>query len=317
MNRTHRLAPLAAAPAALAVLALALTGCSTTAQTAAGPTGSATGAAAPIQIVASTNVYGNIASQIGGSAVSVTSIIDDPDKDPHEYQADAQNQLALSKAAIVIENGGGYDDFVDTMLSSAKNPGVTVLNAADISGIDQKPADGEFNEHVWYDMPTVSKVVDQLTAALKAADPADAATFSANAATFQSKLDAIEAAEASTKADSAGKGAAITEPVPLYMLTAMGLTNKTPEAFSEAIEEGTDVAPDVLSQTLALFSTNAVDVLAYNSQTSGPQTDAVLNAAKTAGVTVVPVTETLPAGDDFISWMTDNVNNITAAVSSK
>ncbi|MCU1476632.1 MAG: transporter substrate-binding protein [Subtercola sp.] len=317
MPRIHRLAPLAAAPAALAVLALALTGCSANATVAAGSTASAGADGTPIPIVASTNVYGDIAAQVGGNAVTVTSIIDDPDKDPHEYQADAQNQLALSKAKIVIENGGGYDDFVDTMLSSANNAGATVLNAADISGIDQNPADGAFNEHVWYDMPTVSKVVDKLTDALKAADPADAATFTANSTAFQSKLATIEAAEAATKAESAGKGAAITEPVPLYMLTAMGLTNKTPEAFTQAIEEGTDVAPDVLSQTLALFSSNSVDVLAYNSQTSGPQTEAVLNAAKAAGVAVVPVTETLPAGDDFITWMTDNVNAITAAVSSK
>jgi zinc/manganese transport system substrate-binding protein len=334
MNRTHRLVPLTIAPAALAVLALTLSGCSAPGSAAstgsagsagsAGSTSATSGSSAssgatgaPIPIVASTNVYGDIASQIGGSAVAVTSIIDDPDKDPHEYQADAQNQLALSKARIVIENGGGYDDFVDTMLSSANNSSATVLNAANISGIDQKPADGEFNEHVWYDMPTVSKVVDQLTDALKTADPADAAIFTANAAAFQAKLDTIEATEAATKAESAGKGAAITEPVPLYMLTAMGLTNKTPEAFSEAIEEGTDVAPDVLSQTLALFSSNSVDVLAYNSQTSGPQTEAVLTAAKAAGVPVVPVTETLPAGDDFISWMTGNVNAITAAVSSR
>ena len=247
----------------------------------------------------------------------MTSIIDDPSKDPHEYQADSQNQLALSKAQVVIENGGGYDDFVDTMLSSANNPDVKVLNAANISGIDQHPSDGSFNEHVWYDIPTVSKVVDQLTSAFSSADAADASTFQANADAFKTKLQSIQDAEAAAKTDLAGKGAAITEPVPLYMLTAMGLVNKTPEAFSEAIQNGTDVAPDILAQTLALFSSGQVAVLAYNSQTSGPQTEAVLTAAQTNGVAVVPVTETLPAGKGFISWMTSNVTAITAAAASK
>ncbi|GGF19669.1 metal ABC transporter solute-binding protein, Zn/Mn family [Subtercola lobariae] len=314
MRRTPRLVSITIAATALVALSASLAGCSAAAPTAAGSSAQTNSGAAPIQIVASINVYGDIAAQIGGSEVSVTSIIDDPDKDPHDYQADAQNQLALSKAQIVIENGGGYDDFVGAMLSSAKNTEATVLNAADISGFDQNPASGEFNEHLWYDMPTVSKVVEQLSTALTAANPASAATFAANAASFQAKLTTIEAAEAAAKTVAAGAGAAITEPVPLYMLTAMGLTNKTPDAFSKAIEDGTDAAPTVLAETLSLFSSHAVAVLAYNSQTPGPQTDAVLNAAKSAGVAVVPVTETLPAGDDFIRWMTANVTAIAAAV---
>ncbi|CAN5245447.1 zinc ABC transporter substrate-binding protein [soil metagenome] len=291
-----------------------LSGCAT------GPgTGSAGSGAvgAPIAIVASTDVYGDIASHIGGSAVSVTSIITDPSKDPHEYTADAQNQLALSRAAIVVENGGGYDDFVDTMLSSAKNPGVTVLNVASISGYDQQPASGAFNEHLWYDFATVSKVADQLATRLGSIDPANASTFSANAVAFQREIASLEATEAQLKAAHAGTEVAITEPVPLYLLTALGLVNVTPEKFSAAVESGTDAAPDVLAQTESLFTSGQVKLLVYNSQASGPQTDAVLAAATSAGAATVAATETLPRGSGYVQWMTDNLAALSSALSEQ
>ncbi|TIH40912.1 metal ABC transporter solute-binding protein, Zn/Mn family [Subtercola vilae] len=312
--RLTRFTTLATITSIAALTSLALSGCSTS--TSASGTGATSGSAGtPIAIVASTDVYGDIAAQIGGDKVSVTSIIDDPSKDPHEYAADARNQLSLSKAAIVIENGAGYDDFVDTMLQSANNPTAKVLNAADISGYDQKPADGEFNEHLWYDFPTVQKVVDSLAATLGALDAADAPTFTANADAYKQKLTALEATEADMKVSFAGRGAAITEPVPLYMLQAIGLVDKTPGAFSTAIENGTDVAPDVLASTLALFSDKQVSVLAYNEQTSGAQTEAVLNAATAAKIAVVPVTETLPSGSSYIGWMTDNLAALKTALS--
>jgi zinc/manganese transport system substrate-binding protein len=270
-----------------------------------------------VRIVASTNVYGDIAEQIGGDRVSVTSIIDSPDKDPHEYEADARTQLALSKAQLVIENGGGYDDFVDTMLSAADNKIAPVLNAADISGYEQEPAEGEFNEHMWYDFPTVQKLSEELVGQLSAIDPEGAETYEKNAEAFDGQLAALEQQEQDIKASFDTAGAAITEPVPLYMLDAAGLANKTPDAFSEAIEEGTDVPADVLKQTTDLFSSGEVKVLVYNEQTDGAQTELVLTAAKDAGVPVVPVTETLPEGTDYISWMTTNLNALQGALSGK
>jgi zinc/manganese transport system substrate-binding protein len=267
-----------------------------------------------IHIVASTNVYGDIAKQIGGDRVSVTSIISDPSQDPHSYEADAQVQLALSKADLVIQNGGGYDDFVDTLLKGAKNPKVTLLDATTISGYDQKPATGEFNEHLWYDFPTVKKVAAKIESSLAKLDPTDASTFAARSATFTGAVGMLESTEASLKTSIAGDGVAITEPVPLYMLDAMGLVNKTPEKFSAAIQEGTDVSPVVLAETLALFSDHAVKLLAYNDQTSGPQTEQVLAAAKKAGVAVVGARETLPTGKDYIEWMTGTLASMTAAL---
>src|ERR1700754_4262510 len=234
-------------------LVMAVSACGSSSADGAGASGTSPSSGTTLSVVASTNVWGDIVKQIAGDKVRITSIISDPDADPHSYEANSRTQLELSQADIVIENGGGYDDFVDTMLKAAKNTKAKVFNVVDISG-KTAPAGGDLNEHVWYDFPTVEKLTNQLVSTLSQKDPADAATFNAGAAAFGQKLTQMQATEASIKAAHAGAGAAITEPVPLYMLDASGLVNKTPPAFSEAVEEGTDVSATVLAQTLALFS---------------------------------------------------------------
>ncbi|MEV0222862.1 zinc ABC transporter substrate-binding protein [Streptomyces sp. NPDC050704] len=290
-----------------------LAGCGSSSDSGSDADTSQAAASSVVPVVASTNVYGDIAEQIGGKKVAVTSIISDPDQDPHSYEANTRNQLALSKAKVVIENGGGYDDFVDRMLKSGGNSSAEVINAVKISG-KTAPAGGELNEHVWYDFPTAGKVADSIAAALAKADPADSATFTKNAAAFKSKLKPLEAKEAQIKTDHGGESVAITEPVPLYVIEASGLKNATPAAFSEAIEEGDDVSPKTLQATLAQFTGKKVKALVYNEQTSGPQTEKAEQAAKTAGIPVVPVTETLPAGEDYLGWMTANVDALASAL---
>jgi zinc/manganese transport system substrate-binding protein len=274
--------------------------------------GSATGDAAPsagLSVVASTNVYGDIVRQIAGDRATVTSIFNDPSADPHSYEANTRTQLDLSKADVVVENGGGYDDFVDTMLAAAGSD-ATVLNAVRISG----RGGADLNEHVWYDLPSMAKLTGQLVGTLSAADPAGAATFRANAAAFEGKLRDLERAAGEIKAAHGGAGVAVTEPVPLYLLDACGLVDKTPAEFSEAIEEGTDVPAGVLRETLSLFTGKQVRLLAYNAQTTGPETAQVLDAARDNHVGVVPVTETLPAGKDYVTWMSGNLDAIRAAL---
>ena len=305
--------------ALIAVVSLAVAGCSTS--SVGSPSGSPTSASAAsgaglVNVVASTNVYGNIVETIGGPAVAVTSIIDNPEKDPHEYEADAQTQLALSKAQLVIENGGGYDDFMDTMVKSARAK-PTVINVADVSGLNQHPSGGEFNEHLWYDLPTVEKLVAQLVTDLSAAAPGQAATFNSNAKAFTHQLGQLKQDEAAIKAKHAGEGVAITEPVPLYLLEAAGLVNKTPGKFSEAIEQDTDVPPAVLKETEDLFDTKQIKLLAYNQQTTGPQTEAVLAAAKRNNIPVVPVTETLPTDQTYLTWMQANLRPISKALTNE
>lgn len=154
--------------ASLALLA----GCGNSSSDSGSDSSTAQGAASSskVKVVASTNVYGDITEQIGGDKVDVTSILSDPDQDPHSFEANTQNQLALSKAEVVIENGGGYDDFVDRMLKSSNNSSAELINAVKVSG-KAAPEGGELNEHVWYDFPTVSKIADRIAAALGKAHP--------------------------------------------------------------------------------------------------------------------------------------------------
>jgi len=317
-SRTTLSAALFAGTAATALL---LSGCAS-----AAPAEEASG----VSIVASTNVYGSIAEAIGGDLVSVTSLISSAAQDPHSFEASAQDQLALSKADLVIENGGGYDPFIDTLLD-ASGTDVPVVNASEASGLldadhdhdaeaeEHTEDDGHdhiegFNEHVWYSFHGVGHVAEEITAQLSEIDADNAATYEANYTAFAAQIEELEASAEALHSQTEGLGAAITEPVPLYLLTEAGFTNRTPEEFSEAIEEGTDVAPATLQQTLALFAAGSVSLLAYNSQTASSETEQVRAAAEANSVAVVEFTETLPDGADYVSWMTDNLNAISAAL---
>ncbi len=266
-----------------------------------------------VRVVASTDVWGDVVRQVGGPDVLVDSLIDDPSQDPHDFQADARDQLAVSRARLVVVNGGGYDDFLTQLLTNAPASTATV-DAAAASGLDRSPRTAGFNEHLWYDVPAVAAVADRIAAELGRVDPAHATTFRARAERFRAELAGLQRTEADIRRTAAGKSVAITEPVPLYMTAALGLVNRTPPAFSEAVEEGGDVAPAVLRAQLALLSGHRVAVLAYNEQTAGATTDQVLAAAKAADVPVVGVRETLPDGMGYVEWMQHDLAALRAAV---
>ncbi|KQS09302.1 ABC transporter substrate-binding protein [Curtobacterium sp. Leaf183] len=297
---------LLALPLVAGAAALALTGCATS------PASSDASGDGTVRVVASTNVYGSLVKTIGGDHVSVTSILDDPSQDPHSFESSAQTQLAVSKADLLIENGGGYDDFMTTLAKSADTKAATI-NVVKLSGLDEG-GDAEFNEHVFYSYPTMVKLVADVADRLGSLDSADKGTFAANAKTLTTKLQDLESQTAAAKQSDQGEKVAYTEPVPGYLFDAMGLDNVTPEAFSEAIEEGDDVPPAALNDTLKLFSDRTVKLLAYNEQTSSPETEQVKKAADKAGIPVVGVTETLPKGEDYVSWQQANIDAVTAAL---
>ena len=291
----------AVASAALAAAAVT-SGCSTV----------AAGADGVLSVVTSTNVYGDLAASVGGDAVTVTSFLTGTGQDPHSYEASAHDELALAKADVVIENGGGYDDFMGDLLHAAGGS-ATVLDAVRLSG-HRPGADGSLNEHVWYDLRSVRRVVARLVSVLSAVDPGGAAGFAARAATLTAGLHALEETEAQLRDRYAGAGVAVTEPLPLYLLGACGLVNRTPAEFSEAVEEGTGVPASVLNDTLQLFTDHDVRALVYNAQESGPETDKVVAAARDAGIATVPVTETLPGGQTYLTWMRANLSAVAKAL---
>ncbi|MEH6374601.1 zinc ABC transporter substrate-binding protein [Streptomyces sp. KLMMK] len=295
----------------VALCAVLLPGCDSSSD--AGGERRSTAPASAVRVVASTNVYGDIVRQVGGDRVAVESIISDPAQDPHSYEASSRNQLALSRARVVVENGGGYDDFIGKMLRAANNTSVDVVNVVQVSG-KTAPAGGELNEHVWYDLPTAGRLATRLADALTRADPADGAFFHRNAEAFGGRLASLEAEEARIKADHPGTAVAVTEPVPLYLTEASGLRDMTPADFSAAVEEGTEVPASSMRQMLDLFTGKRVKALVYNQQTTGPQTEKVKKAAVDNGIPVVPVTETLPQGQDYVSWMKANIDALRKAL---
>ncbi|MBO9045630.1 zinc ABC transporter substrate-binding protein [Curtobacterium flaccumfaciens pv. flaccumfaciens] len=298
---------LLALPLVAGTAALALTGCATSSAS-----GEASSSDGTINVVASTNVYGSIVKTIGGDAVTVTSILSDPSQDPHSFESSARTQLSVSKADLLIENGGGYDDFMTT-LANASDTKADTINVVKLSGLD-KGGSAEFNEHVFYSYPTMVKLVEAVTKDLSALDESGKDAFEKNAATLTTKLEDLESQTDAVKKQDSGDKVAYTEPVPGYLFDAMGLENETPPEFSEAIEEGDDVPPAALRDTLALFTGKRVQLLAYNNQASSPETEQVQKAAEQNDIPVVGVTETLPKGQDYVSWQQANIDAVKAAL---
>jgi zinc/manganese transport system substrate-binding protein len=286
-----------ALPVAVAAVALVAAGC-------AG--GSNAAADGKITVVASTNVWGSVAAAVGGQDVSVRSLINDPSGDPHSYQDKPEDATLLTDARLVLYNGGGYDDFF-TKLAKAAGTNARQINAYDVSGHPQ----GE-NEHVWYELATVRKVADKVATELGAIDPSNKDTYAGNAKAFGAKLDAL-----ATRAAAIPDGKVVsTEPVAHYLLDTAGMADVTPPRFSEAIEEETDPPVIAVADTTDLITKKQVVALVNNDQTETNVTNQLISAARTAGVPVVDVSETLPPGvTDYVEWMTKEVDSLAGAVS--
>lgn len=309
--------PVVLLAALTAASALALTGCSSSTGASSTPSASADGT---IAVVASTNVYGDIAKTIGGEHVEVTALIADESKDPHEFEATAADQLDIQNAQLLIENGGGYDPFMATLKDAAKSD-APLISAVTFSpewtGSDPSEAVDGFNEHVFYDPQTIAAVADEIAAQLGALDPAEASVFTANAKAFRADIDAkVTPILTEVAAAHTGTEIFVTEPVPLYLAEAAGLTNVTPAAFSEAVEEGQDVPPATLLDALTLVGGGSVKIVFVNAQAAGAETTQVETKAGEAGVPVIKASELLPQGENYVSWMTDMATQIKSALGS-
>jgi zinc/manganese transport system substrate-binding protein len=250
-----------------------------------------------IPIVAAENFYGDVAAAIGGSHVSVTSILNNPDEDPHLFEASPSVARNLAAAKVVIYNGADYDPWVAKLLSANSAPGRVAIVAADLVG--KKPGD---NPHLWYDPPTMPAVASALTAQLDTLDPADKADFDANLATLDASLQQIADKAAAIKAKYAGSEVTATEPVFGYMASALGLKMRN-ERFQLAVMNDTEPSARDTAAMETDLKGRKVKVFFYNSQVTDPLTDRLLKLANAANVPVVGVSETQPAGKTFAEWM--------------
>ena len=306
-----------------------------------------------LNVVTSTNVYADLAAQVAGDAADVEPIISDASKDPHDYEATSNDQLKLSKADVVIVNGGGYDAFMTTMLEAAdKDP--KVVNGVEVSelpgaeenfanephdhdhgeeGHDHDHGDeghdhhdhdhghgeeghdhGAFNEHIWYSVSAMKNVVDSIEDTLSEEDPDNKAAYEENADKLQGELDGLMKKADEVKKAGKGKKSAATEPVALWLFEDLGLETTTPQKFLSAVEAGSDAAPVVLKQAQDQIKKKEVAVLGFNPQAVNEQAESLRKAADDAEVPVVELPETLNEGETYVDWMGSHIDDVDKAL---
>ncbi|MGG2464785.1 metal ABC transporter solute-binding protein, Zn/Mn family [Streptomyces sp. RGM 3693] len=287
------------------------TACSTSSAKTGNAAASGGGSGKTIQVMAGENFWGSIASQLGGSHVKVTSIITNPDTDPHDYEPTAADGRAVAGAQYAIVNGIGYDAWADKLLASNPASGRKELKVGDLVGV--KPGG---NPHRWYSPADVHKVIEKITADYKKLDPADAASFDQQKATFETKtLAGYNKLIADIKAKYAGTPIGASESIVTPLSEGLGLKMLTPETFLDAMSEGSDPTAKDKATIDQQITGKQIKVYVYNSQNSTPDVQAQVKAAKAAGIPVATVTETLaPAGATFQQWQTTQLQGIEQAL---
>ncbi|HCM95263.1 MAG TPA: metal ABC transporter substrate-binding protein [Glutamicibacter sp.] len=328
---------LLAAAVALPAAGLILAGCGSPTESEASQSDAA------LSVVATTNVYGQIARAIGGESVAVSEIITSTAQDPHSYEPTARDKLSISEADVVLANGGGYDQFMDSLVSSLPKKAlgqITLMHAVDSSPVaeqaedehegesaeehaqhaDEEQAEDEheghahagYNEHIWYDLDSVEALAGELAESFSKLDAANAEQYKQNAATFTEGLAKLEGQLQAAKLD--GKSFMMTEPVPFHLLQDAGMDNLTPEGLSEAIEEGEGVAPLTLKTAKDKLAAGEADILAYNVQTEGSETQQLKKSAEQGEVPVVDFTETIQDDSSYLEWMESNISDLDSAI---
>jgi zinc/manganese transport system substrate-binding protein len=298
-------------PLAAALLASA---CSSSSSAADGSSPAAATSTAKITVIGAENEYADVIGQIGGKYVNVSAIMSNPNTDPHTFEASPAVAREVSGAQLVVQNGVGYDTFMNTIESAAPNSSRKVIDVQTLLGLpDSTP-----NPHLWYKPTTMPAVANAVAADLGQLDPARASYFKANAASFIASLTAWNNAIAAFKSAHPNVPVATTEPVADYMLQAVGADNMTPFTFQADIMNGTDPSPQDTALQDSLFTQHKVKVFLYNQQVTDSLTESFIKLAQENGIPVVGVYETMPTpGYNYQSWMLAEVNALDKAVTSK
>jgi zinc/manganese transport system substrate-binding protein len=300
-NRLGLLAP----PLILGVCALSVAGCGGSSPSASANT------SATIYAVGAENEYANVIEQIGGSYVKVTAIESNPNTDPHTFEASPSVAEAVSQAKLLIENGVGYDTYMEKIESASPNSARKVINVQKLLGLPESTP----NPHLWYKPTTMPAVARAIAADLSALQPAHASYFHAREHAFDVSLQPWYTALHQFSVRYPDTTVATTEPVADYMLEAAGIKNLTPFGMQADIMNGTDPAPQDVSLQNGLFTGHKVKVFVHNQQVTSPLTESFVQAAKAQKIPVVGVYETMPTpGYDYQSWMLAEVEALERAV---
>ena len=252
-----------------------------------------------INAVGAESVYANVISQIGGSYVHVDSIENNPNTDPHSFEASSTVAYEISRASLIVLNGAGYDGWASKMISASPDPGRKVVN---VQTLLKLPNDTK-NPHLWYDPSTMPSVATAVAADLSALQPANAAYFNANLAVFRASLQPWYAQIAKFKANYPNTAVAVSEPVADYLLLAAGCDIKTPFSLQAAVMGGIDPSPQDVTLQDYLFSKHQVKVFVENQQVTDTLTQSFQNLAKKNGIPIVGAYETMPTNYNYQTWM--------------
>jgi zinc/manganese transport system substrate-binding protein len=264
-----------------------------------------------IAAVGAENEYANVISQIGGRYVSVSSVLDNPNTDPHTYEASPSVAEAVGRAQLIIQNGVGYDGFMNSIESASPNPRRKVIVVQDVLGL----SNDTLNPHLWYDPKTMPVVAMAVARDMSAIAPSHRTYFLARLKAFDASLQPWFNAIAAFRLKYAGTPVAVTEPVADYLLQAMGTEILTPFVFQADVMNGVDPAPEDITLESGFLTTHKVKVFCYNEQVVDSLTSSMRATALSAGVPVVGVYETMPTpGYDYQKWMMAEVAAIQAAV---
>ncbi|HLI58478.1 MAG TPA: zinc ABC transporter substrate-binding protein [Solirubrobacteraceae bacterium] len=262
-----------------------------------------------ILAVGAESQYANVISAVGGRYVDALAIIDNPNADPHGFEASAAVAQTVARARLVVQNGLGYDAFMNAIESASGNR-ARVIDVRALLRLPRSTA----NPHLWYGPRTMPAVARAIAAALSAIAPRHAAYFRARAARFVASLRPWRRALARFAARHRGTPVATTEPIADDMLAAAGMRNLTPFSLQADIMNGTDPAPQAVSLENRLLSAHRVRALVYNEQVTDSVTRGFLAVAARAHVPVVGVSETMPAGASYASWMMAELRALERAV---
>ena len=267
--------------------------------------------AAGLSVVAAENFYGDVAEQVGGKAVEVTSILSNPDQDPHLFEADPSTARALTSAKVVVRNGVDYDPWMGKLLAADPSPGRVEIVAADLMG--RKTGD---NPHLWYDPATMRSVAGAMAERFAAADPAGRAAFKRNAEAFDASLKPLEAKIAAMKARYAGVPVTASEPVFGLMADLIGLDVHN-KAFQLAVMNGTEPSPSDVAAFEDDLKGHRVRAMIYNAQADDQAVKRLVALAEASKIPIVGVSETEPAGKTYQAWMLGQLDALDRALAGQ
>ena len=266
-------------------------------------------AGAEIKIVAAENFYGGVAQQIAGDSAQVTSILSNPNQDPHEFTTNASTAKAVADADIVIYSGIGYDSWMEKLLGTQGRPDRVVINVSTLIGAK----DGD-NPHIWYDPRTMPALADKLTSILAQRDAVRVTVYRQRAQAFKDSMKTVLERIIAIKARYDGTSVTATEPVFGYMCGALGFKMLNYD-FQVAIMNDTEPSADETAAFEKCLTAKSVKLLFYNSQVTDPTTERIKKIAQTSGVPIVGVTETQPPErKDYVDWMLHELNAVEAGL---